>query len=367
MKLRRNESTAVRWRRARRKVRQREKRHIRVGGLRRWFLARRRSSGEFVRIFAPEVLDLNHFVTRTATLRFCKSLREAYLFKRQNVLLDFSRTKRVLAPGMLVTVAEIDRAQRMGQSHQAIRCRLPTGDDEEGKIVQQVLDQIGLLERLAHPQIHADKTAFHDTVRHWRYATGTRIDSRPGDVLYEYEGQLAPALIEKMNIGLSEAVINSLHHAYARERPDGCGRFKERRWWMFTCEDDQGLLHVLICDLGIGISRSLSLPGRWDRSLLKKFEGLFSGDCPDVRAIKTALVIGESSTGEEHRGKGLPQIWNAVHENDVGGVVIFSGQGHVSRNMETGELTSGFYRSDLLGTLISWRVPIVAAGSDSDG
>ncbi|WP_449471974.1 hypothetical protein [Sphingobium chungangianum] len=255
----------------------------------------------------------------------------------------------------------------MGQSHQAMRCRLPMGEDEEGQIVQQVLDQVGLLERLEHPQIHSDKSSFHDTVRRWRYATGTRIDNRPGDVLYEYEGQLTPALIEKMNIGLSEAVINSLHHAYARERADGCGMFKERRWWMFTCEDDEGQLHVLICDLGIGIARSLSMPGRWDRALLKKFEEFFTGDAPDVRAIKTALVIGESSTGEEHRGKGLPQIWNAVQENDVGGVVIFSGQGHVSRSMDTGEQTSGFYRSELLGTLISWRVPIGAAGSDSDG
>lgn len=367
MRLGRGHSAAVRWRRARRKVRQREKRHIRCGGQRRWFLARRRPDGEFARIFAPEVIDLHHFVMRTATLHFCKSVRDTYLFKRQNVLLDFSRTRKVMAAGMLVTVAEIDRAQRMGQSHQAMRCRLPLGEDEEGRIVQQVLDQIGLLERLDHPQIHADKSGFHDTVRQWRYATGTRIDSRPGDVLYEYEGQLAPALIEKMNIGLSEAVINSLHHAYARVRADGCGTFKERRWWMFTAEDSEGMLHVLICDLGIGIAKSLCLPGRWDRALLKKFEGVFSGDCADVRAIKTALVIGESSTGEEHRGKGLPQIWNAVHENEVGGVAIFSGQGHVSRDMETGKPSSGFYRSDLLGTLISWRVPIVAAGSDSDG
>jgi len=268
---------------------------------------------------------------------------------------------------MLVAVAEIDRAQRMGQTHQLLRCRLPAAEDEEGQIVQQVLDQIGLLERLEHPQIHSDKSVFHDTVRNWRYATGTRIDSKPGDVLYEYEGQLAPSLIQKMNVGLSEAVINSLHHAYARDRGDGCGKFRERRWWMFTSEDDEGHLHVLICDLGIGISKSLSLPGKWDRSLLKKFATLFSNDCPDVRAIKTALVIGESSTGEKHRGNGLPQIWNAVHENDVGGVAIFSGHGHVGRSMETGELSDGFYKSGLLGTLISWQVPIGAAGSDSDG
>lgn len=355
---------AIRAKRSRRKVRQREKKHVRYGGTRRWLSTRPRRKPEFVRIYAPEVVDINHFVTRTATLKFCQRLREAYIRDGNNLLLDFSRTRHLKAAGMLVTVAEIDRAQRMGASSQAIRCRLPTGETEQGRIVQQVFDQVGLLDRLQHPKIHTDRSVFHDSVRHWRYATGTRIDNKPGDVLYEYEGQLSPSLIEKMNVGLSEAVINSLHHAYARPRSDGCKKFQEKRWWMFTNED-AGMLGVLILDLGIGISRSLS--SSWDRSLLKKIEAVFAADSGDVRAIKTALILGESSTKDEHRGKGLPQIWSAVHENEVGGVEIFSGQGHLSRNMKEERPSNGFYKSELLGTLITWTVPVGAAGGDSDG
>jgi len=265
---------------------------------------------------------------------------------------------------MLVVCAEIDRAQRMGDSAQAIRCRLPTGDKKSGRIVQEVFAQIGLLERLKHPRIHSDDAEFDPTVKNWRYATGTRIDDRPSDILYEHEGQLAESLIKKMNIGLAEAVTNSLHHAYSKARTDGCGLFNERRWWMFTHESE-GMLSVLVCDLGIGIARSLA--GRWDRTILKKLEAAFSNDCPDVRAIKSALVVGETSTGDEHRGKGLPQIWNAVHENGVGGVAIFSGHGHLGRNMNKDYPQNGYYKSELLGTLITWQVPVGAAGSDSDG
>ncbi len=165
-----------------------------------------------------------------------------------------------------------------------------------------------------------------------------------------------------MQIGLSEAIINSLHHAYRGARPDGCGAFKERRWWMFTRET-QGTLEVLVCDLGIGIPRSLPLA--WDRRFLGKVRQIFSGDPPDVAAIKTALILGETSTDEEHRGKGLPQVWNATHESDDGVVGIYSDRAYVISTPDEGMQTTEF--SDrLLGTLVWWRVPVGQAG-EQDG
>ncbi|MGE4431882.1 MAG: hypothetical protein AB7E05_14195 [Sphingobium sp.] len=283
--------------------------------------------------------------------------------ERKNVLLDFSKTRKIDSSGMLVIVAEIDRAQRMGGHGQRFFCKLPDDACEETRIVRQVLDQIDLLDRVNHPPIHEEKSHFHSSVKNWRYATGTRVNEEPGDVLEKHEGRIAPALMQKMQIGLMEAITNSLHHAYMADRNDECGPFSERRWWMFTHEAD-GLLQVIVCDLGIGISRSL--PIVWKKHFLRRFSSLFSGEHPDVAAINIALLLGESSTKENHRGKGMHQIWNAVHESHVGGVAISSGKGHVWYNAKEGRLQQGAFGSEFMGTLISWQVSIESEAAKTD-
>jgi hypothetical protein len=319
---------------------------------------------EFVRLYAPQLIDVQIAQPRQATLLFCKRVRQSFLQDGVSLILDFSLTRRIHAMGMLIVIAEIDRAQRMAAGRREIRVKLPGGGSREESIVRQVLDQLELLKRARHPEVHADKSDFDETVRHWRYATGTRVDDTPGDVLEEHEGRIAPGLMTKMQIGLTEALINSLNHAYQSSRMDGCEHFNERRWWMFTHEVD-GMLEVLVCDLGIGIPRSL--PITWDRGVLKKLRAIFSNDHPDLAAIKSALILGESSTGDEHRGKGLPQIWHAVEAAADGRVGIMSGKAYLGFKTPEDEVTSGSYNSCFMGTLISWRVPVDAPGDEPDG
>ena len=74
-----------------------------------------------------------------------------------------------------------------------------------------------------------------------------------------------------------------------------------------------------------------------------------------------ALLLGESGTGEKHRGRGLPQVWNATQTSSAGGVGILSGKAYVGIDSETGEITESEFRTDMLGTLITWKVPVEAA------
>lgn len=354
---------AVIQKRIRRRVRQREKLHRRRNGTRRWPAAQGRETRTVLRIQVPTEVAIGRLTFRKPTLLVCRRLREAIANDGLDVVLDFSKTSKVEASGMLLITAELDRALRLATKQPLVRCKLPPRTSEAGKIVGQVLDQIGLLQRIgqAAPEEHG-REEFHETVRHWRYATGTRIDEQPSDVLYQYEGRITSALLSDVNVGLSEAIINSLHHAYARPRDDGCKLFRERRWWMFTREID-GELQVLVCDLGIGIPRSLPL--NWERKLLAKASRFFTGEGADVAAIKTALILGETSTDQENRGKGLPQVWNATLQSPNGAVGIFSGRAYVSQSADTGE-KSGEYADQILGTLVSWRVPVEVT-SELDG
>lgn len=310
----------------------------------------------------PPIFGLLRRAYRTGTISACTRLRQAFLQEGRDVILDFSRTTRIFPDGMLLFVAELDRAIRLGRPDQVVRCKLPEGDGNDARIVREVLEQIGLLRRIQHPvAIKPVAGEFDESVRHWRYATGTRVDEEPGDVLEEHEGRIAPGLMKSMQIGLTEALLNSLHHAYRGDREDGCRRSPERRWWMFTHEKD-GMLSVMVCDLGIGIPRSLPLT--WDKYFLKRLSTYFPGSLPEVTSIRMALVLGESSTGEDHRGRGLPQIWNAPQGAEQGSVGIFSGHAYLGYNKETGESQSQ-YNDSILGTLISWTLPIEASeGTD---
>ena len=284
----------------------------------------------------------------------CKRVRNAIIANGQDAVLDFTLTERIQASAMLYFVAEVDRSIRMAPREVYIRCKLPDRRTSQGVIVGQVLDQIGFLDRIGQPPpMEHGGEEFDATVKNWRYATGTRIDESPGDVLDKYEGRIAPALMTKMHIGLSEAIINSLHHAYLADRRDGCRHFAERRWWMFTREQE-GILEVLVCDLGIGIPRSL--PISWDKKFLAKIASVFTADGADVAAVKSALVLGESSTKDENRGRGLPQVWDATLNAAEGAVGIFSDRaylGHVKGAPKQSE-----FEDRLLGTIVTWRVPV---------
>lgn len=346
-------SAAVLRKRFRRRVRQREKRHHARRGQRRWPAARSSSPPNFVRLMAPAEIGVRA-QRRNPTLRFCRDIREHLLRERVDLVLDFSRTVEIAPAGMLLIYAELDRALRMS-SDRTISCKLPESGTEKATIVCQVLDQIGLLARIGQrpPNLRGDDE-HHETVRHWRYATGTRIDERPGDVLEEHEGRITPALMERVQIGLAEALANIMHHAYLRPRDDGCRIYPERRWWMFTREMN-GRLDVVVCDLGIGIPKSLPL--KWDKRFLAKVAQIFGNCTPDEAAIQTALILGESSTGDEHRGKGLPQIWNAVRESPGGEVGIWSEKAYVGHNPTDGEWSTS-YSTPVQGTLVSWSLSI---------
>lgn len=295
-----------------------------------------------------------------------RDLRNALLVEKQDVILDFTKTVQCQATGMIALMAELDRALRISGHRRIVRCRLPGRDTQAGKIVGQVLDQIGLLQLINQdpPPEHADER-FHHTVSSWQYATGVRIDEKPGDILESVEGRISPALLDKMQKGLAEAITNSLHHAYRQPRMDGCPPMTERRWWMFTHEFE-GMLSVLVCDLGIGIPRSLPLS--WPRQILALVKEHFAGNAPDVIAIKTALLLGETSTNQSNRGRGLPQVWQATQEAEGGSVGIYSDRAYVGFTPEKKSINND-YRDRFLGTLVWWRVPIeapVTDGSDSD-
>lgn len=158
-----------------------------------------------------------------------------------------------------------------------------------------------------------------------------------------------------MWVGISEAVGNAALHAYLEPRGTNSRRMGSKRWWMLSQVRD-GLLSVTVADLGIGIPRSLPL--KWPVSTLSRIYDKIASKGPDERAIRAAMEVGATRTGESHRGKGLPQIWRELRDVPGAIITIHSNCGALGWNGQNNSEESREFIDSIYGTVISWTVPI---------
>lgn len=264
------------------------------------------------------------------------------------VVIDFKELQTTTPQAMLLLIAELDRAKRIMGDDFRVRL-LPS----ETPRINSVLEQVGLVD-LCGGALGGNRSKGDETVRHWRYATGERINATTEEAFMKVEGALAPPLAKGLWRGVSEALGNSTEHAYLAPRGTDSRRLGTKRWWMFSQLRDQRL-SVVVVDLGIGIPRSLPL--KWPSSTIAKLVGAMIGEGDDVRAIRAAMQVGASSTGRSNRGRGLPQIWNEMKAINGATVSIYSNRGILIWDGEKKEETAKERKDSIYGTIIAWTIP----------
>lgn len=302
------------------------------------------------RLSVPHALAVGGDQNRKTLNRFFAKLRELSLERRLRVILDFSDTKVTLVTGTLLFIAELDRIKRILKDDFSVGI-----DGVRDKRVNQLLCQIGLYALCDVAQPSLSEELLDPTVRHWRYATGERVNEQTNKAFESFEGRLSPELAKGMWKSVSEAVVNSVEHAYLEPRGVNGPRMHSSRWWMFS-QEKEGQLTVAVCDLGIGIPRSL--PIRWEPSLLARVFNSLRGEGPDLRAIRAALRVGASSTGGDHRGNGLPQIWNTLQSAQNASIQILSNRAQLSWNGAVKKEFALEFTESIFGTIIIWTVDV---------
>lgn len=156
---------------------------------------------------------------------------------------------------------------------------------------------------------------------------------------------------------------------------------KAKKWWIFSQEKDNKL-SICVCDLGIGISRSLltnseNVAEDWFAKLKKFLKSHKEKYDKDSASIKAAIEIGNTRTNLSNRGKGLNQIINQISIlcDHKASIAILSNKGSyiINRGMiEDRPLTGivdGFslpFKQSIDGTVILWQIPIDKQISDND-
>lgn len=273
------------------------------------------------------------------------AMRQRVIVEDKPILIDFSRTKRMYPCGTLLLFAEIDRIQRTTGKSRAIRGSYPAD-----MVVEQVLQHLGIL-RMLRLKERTDPRKFAENVRHWRHASGrVALGEVVEPIVDHYESAIAEPQRRDLYAGMTEAMINTLHHAY----PDG---HRCPKWWMFSQGKD-GELTVALCDMGVGIPASIGDSNKWSQSIVDALRSLLPATQPQSELIKIATEINKTRTGEQHRGKGFSEILDVVRKSKSGYLQIMSHRGFYRFDGVTCEESTRDDDVSILGTVVQWTIPL---------
>jgi hypothetical protein len=310
-------------------------------------LASRAACGAVAWIEAPERFELHLPEHHEKVTRFLARLRDAHLPYLGKIGIDFRNTELMVAGGTLLFFSELNRLVALYPGAKYV-CR-PSRDD----VVNQVLKHLGIYSMLGFASEVVPQR--HDVVR-WAKATSSAIEGdKVGKVIDAY-GTLLAKKSQYVFRAVGEAMTNVVNHAYVKRRFDRMPRPVEGNWWLF-CREDKDRLYVAVCDLGIGIPRSL--PIKYSTEAILRTLGELSGGkkfASDAMMIQASMELKRTRTSTAGRGLGLNDMRRLVDEVDGSTMFLFSNRGLV--RYKSGKFERQNFKTSILGTLAVWVVPL---------
>jgi hypothetical protein len=346
--LRRNEKRDSRRKKSNRKARIRR----RLGNKKSRRILRRNST-----VFsAPSHLNLTRYGKEVAI--FVQGFVRCVLRRENPATLDLRDVEMIHLEACILLYSEIERVVANAKISKPI-----TIIDPRRRRPREVLKQIGLHTITGDS---SDVVPERRDVVFWKAVRGIDQSGTKLGPIIEYVAtsvnESATKRIETSGIwkGVSEAVANTIDHAYKYPRTDGfCGTGS--KWTMFTQVKD-GVLTVAVCDLGCGYSTSVERT--ITEAVRNRILGLFTSNSysKDTQAILLAMEYGRTSTGKEERGKGSRDALRVLTEHKRGEMFVYSNCGHVKYKFNPATDAAEFKAIDLdfyvSGTIIGWVLPI---------
>lgn len=306
-------------------------------------------------INAPTIINLAKS-DGVKVAQFLRAVAKTVLEMQKPTRLNFRNTESLHVAGAILLFAELDRIINLSTLPKPITIIEP-----RQRRPREVLKQIGIY------QLTGDKSEVipsRDDVVFWKTTKGS---TQTGDAL----GSILECVAERANRdhikqvelsgiwrGVSEAVSNTVDHAYEKPRTDGFAGLEDTKWWMFTQIRNQ-FFTAAVCDLGCGYRATVNLT--IPEVFIAKWKQLLIGKNQDVVAIQTAMEYGRSGTQENHRGKGSRDALSVLNKHGAGSLHVLSNTGWVRFDYANGvevRIVSGDIGIDIGGTIIWWNLPL---------
>lgn len=140
-----------------------------------------------------------------------------------------------------------------------------------------------------------------------------------------------------------ELMTNTIQHAY-----NNTNGIMDNRWYIYAEDSDENIQFVFL-DTGDGIPATITI------NFFEKVAKLFGGNVTDAKLISSALKgVYRSETGERHRGKGLPNIYDASKTDRISNLNIISGHGQCTVD-ESCTILESSSTINFAGTLFCWQ------------
>lgn len=306
------------------------------------------------RIAAPINIQIGDKTSSAALMQCIRDVSEYVLDHKQKVVLDFTHTKTIRAEGMILLYAELDRVIACAEIEKPISTIPPKQQKPH-----EVLQQVGFYSLVGE---RYDVAPCMDDVVHWKKFRGT---DQNGENLAELENiGIDPEEIKTIWRGVTEAINNSVEHAYAIPRELDGFQGNHMRWWMFTHITDKEAVFV-VCDLGCGYKNTINntigvkLANQIKATLRLKAN-------IDSQSIAVAMEYGRTATDKSERGKGSKDALSIISRNKTGRLAIYSNKGYVMyekkeqshKNRVAFKPKQRKLNCSINGTIVWWSFPL---------
>ncbi len=325
----------------------------------------KKESPENIEIILPEIFTLKNItqvIEKISYLRSCLSRDH----KRMYLELNMDEIKEVDISTSLMLAAELECWSMQ-------KGKLNSYDNRWNCHIRELFYEMGLFSLLkisSKTNIKSTSSVIKNT-SFLHFTSGIDTDGEKIKQLRkEIENIIGFSLREEQKVALftslSEAIINTWHHAYKT----GSKKIKKKRyekWWI------SGSYNKRTKELIISLyDRGKTIP-----TTLQKRQDSYSKKIKNLLLLKQSSNITQTAmkysyerktlepytqTGERHRGKGLAQLLHLIEKK--GSLVIISQSDHCCFDFINGSLEAKEYgdyiskRKKLEGTLIQWKLSL---------
>lgn len=325
-----------------------------------------KKNNEYYKILAPTVLDLYKPKNHTPMVDFVEQIKKRAAIGCDSggakIHICFRNTKHITASaGVWLLACAENLISNFPQTKFRVtrppKTQIARNHKKLFPVIDSVLNRIGFYSAIGLKKRELIEVPH---VKCWEVSRGTVVTGEVIGQLLEGVTKITGRNYQSLYRPLLEATANSVEHAYLEELYS----FPEphTKWWCFAAIMNNELI-TLICDLGVGIPKTL--PKTQGKGFFEKISKLlghpFTEDCHFIRG---ALQVKRSNTDLDYRGKGGIDLQSIIEQIEGSQLRILSNKGFYRvSNKKQKIINMGFDNSKSIGgTIVEWSITLPVEG-----
>lgn len=312
---------------------------------------------------APKILSFSKNSQKTlAFLRDLKThatkqpkVKRRGKFVKKPMFVDLASVKSISVPAAVVLAAELHRWALLGGTGRLQGRNIKKWEPR----VRTLLRTLGAFDLLGIKPPKIVKEDYKAEVVLMPLESGEKSDGAAVEKLQHWITDFSSVFQPRKYVfeGLTEAILNTIDHAYQSENQKPEFPYAGHRWWATSCFDPVNQsFRFFVYDQGIGIPATIFEKPSWREPVKLMMDKLGLANS-DAAIIESAFEIGRTRTKLSQRGKGLQQMRDSIVKAGLGHIRVLSGRGDVTLD-SANVIAKTTHSSHVGGTLIEWSLPV---------